>query len=145
MECFECNKIATENHHVIPKTLGGTKTIPLCGSCHAKVHQMDGKRRDSHSELTKLGLKRAKKRGVNLGNPNNMTNEGRKKGWKTNSAKAANNKNNLLAICFIKLNMELSLREIADKLNSNGYKTSRGSCFQATTVKRLINKINNLC
>jgi hypothetical protein len=38
--CFECD--ATENlydHHVVPRSYGGTRTVVLCGQCHAKVHQ----------------------------------------------------------------------------------------------------------
>jgi len=37
--CFECE--STENliqHHVVPKIVGGTKTITLCIDCHSKVH-----------------------------------------------------------------------------------------------------------
>ncbi len=37
--CFECG--GTEEihqHHVIPKSLGGTKTIPLCNMCHGRAH-----------------------------------------------------------------------------------------------------------
>ncbi len=37
--CFECG--STENihqHHIVPKSKGGTMTIPLCQSCHSKVH-----------------------------------------------------------------------------------------------------------
>ena len=37
--CFECE--STENliqHHVVPKIVGGTKTITLCVDCHGKVH-----------------------------------------------------------------------------------------------------------
>jgi 5-methylcytosine-specific restriction endonuclease McrA len=56
-KCFECGNSATENHHVIPKSLGGTKTVPLCSSCHMKVHGLDGTRRaESHVENTKRGL-----------------------------------------------------------------------------------------
>ena len=36
--CFECSNKATFDHHVIPESLGGTKTIPLCSDCHSKVH-----------------------------------------------------------------------------------------------------------
>ena len=38
--CFECD--AMENlydHHVVPRSYGGTRTVVLCGQCHAKVHQ----------------------------------------------------------------------------------------------------------
>tara|TARA_Y100000034_G_scaffold31373_1_gene38387 strand:+ start:44 stop:712 length:669 start_codon:yes stop_codon:yes gene_type:complete len=37
--CFECE--STKNlvqHHVVPKIVGGTKTITLCVDCHGKVH-----------------------------------------------------------------------------------------------------------
>ena len=39
VECFECG--STENihqHHVVPQSKGGTKTIPLCNNCHSVVH-----------------------------------------------------------------------------------------------------------
>lgn len=55
--CFECGEIATEQHHVIPKVLGGKKTVPLCTACHMKVHGLDGtKRADNHLENIKRGL-----------------------------------------------------------------------------------------
>jgi len=40
--CFECGSPANHNHHVIPKQLGGTKTVPLCNFCHPKAHGKDG-------------------------------------------------------------------------------------------------------
>lgn len=36
--CFECGENADVNHHVIPQSLGGTKTVPLCNKCHSLVH-----------------------------------------------------------------------------------------------------------
>jgi hypothetical protein len=55
--CFECGREATENHHVIPKSLGGTKTIPLCTICHMKVHDLHNtKRVDNSAELVKRGM-----------------------------------------------------------------------------------------
>lgn len=57
VKCFECGDHATEQHHVIPKVMGGTKTIPLCSRCHMKVHGLDGtKRADNHKETVKRGL-----------------------------------------------------------------------------------------
>ena len=38
-KCFECGD--DENivfHHVVPKSLGGTKTIPLCELHHSMIH-----------------------------------------------------------------------------------------------------------
>lgn len=61
--CFECGAPATERHHVVPHSLGGTKTVPLCGICHAKIHDVDGKRRTRIAELTKAALDAKKARG----------------------------------------------------------------------------------
>ncbi len=36
--CFECGDRADAAHHVVPRSLGGTKTIPLCTSCHKTIH-----------------------------------------------------------------------------------------------------------
>lgn len=56
-KCFECGNEAAEDHHVIPKVMGGTKTVPLCTSCHMKVHGLDGtKRADNHKENIKRGI-----------------------------------------------------------------------------------------
>jgi len=40
--CFECGGLAEHEHHVVPESLGGTKTVPLCRSCHALAHGVDG-------------------------------------------------------------------------------------------------------
>ena len=61
--CFECGAPATERHHIVPASLGGTKTVPLCGICHAKIHDVDGKRRIRIAELTKAALDAKKARG----------------------------------------------------------------------------------
>jgi hypothetical protein len=60
--CFECG--SDENiheHHVVPKSKGGTKTIPLCGNCHGVVHGknfgLEWKR------LQMEGINKAKKNG----------------------------------------------------------------------------------
>ena len=58
--CFECGAPATERHHIVPASLGGTKTIPLCGTCHAKVHDISSQRRNQLAELTKKSLEKRK-------------------------------------------------------------------------------------
>ena len=41
--CYMCNGHATDVHHVLPRRYGGTdhplNVVPLCKSCHIKVHQ----------------------------------------------------------------------------------------------------------
>lgn len=66
MKCFECGNSATENHHVVPKSKGGNKTIPLCGVCHSKIHSL-GKRRDDIRTLTKDALAHKKSKGERTG------------------------------------------------------------------------------
>jgi DNA invertase Pin-like site-specific DNA recombinase len=36
--CFECGNTADIEHHVIPRSKGGNKTVPLCNNCHSLVH-----------------------------------------------------------------------------------------------------------
>jgi hypothetical protein len=64
--CFECGGVANHDHHVVPKSLGGTKTIPLCVECHSKVHG----RALTHSSLVKAGIERAKAEGKKIGGSN---------------------------------------------------------------------------
>ncbi len=39
-KCFECGESGVEIHfhHIVPETMGGKKTIPLCVKCHGLVH-----------------------------------------------------------------------------------------------------------
>ena len=60
MVCFECESKAHHAHHVVPRVLGGTKTISLCSVCHAKIH---GDHLLRTSELTKAGMKKARDAG----------------------------------------------------------------------------------
>ena len=63
--CFECGSVEDIHyHHIVPSTMGGTKTIPLCIICHGKVHDRDFVK---HKELQRIGIKRAKENGVFIG------------------------------------------------------------------------------
>lgn len=60
-QCFECD--ATENlmtHHVVPRSLGGTRKINICESCHGKIHSRSF---ISHGALTKLALDERREQG----------------------------------------------------------------------------------
>ncbi len=62
--CFECGNPAEHDHHVVPHSLGGTKTVPLCATCHAKVHNVHA---IGTQALTKSGLAALKLRGMRSG------------------------------------------------------------------------------
>lgn len=55
LACFECGATAIEDHHIIPESRGGTKTVPLCGRCHDLVHDRAGNRTDSATILIAEG------------------------------------------------------------------------------------------
>lgn len=63
--CFECDQPAEHDHHVVPVSRGGTKTVPLCGICHAKAHHLDGNM--AHRHLTKAALAAKLARGERCG------------------------------------------------------------------------------
>ncbi|MBP0904869.1 recombinase family protein [Mariniflexile gromovii] len=96
--------------------------------------------REKISERTKSALKVLKAKGVKLGNPNNLTNEGRLKGAKAMKVKADLNPNNKRAKMIAKTfkTNGYTLQRIADELNSNGFKTARGNEFNPIQVSRLL-------
>ena len=57
-KCFECGLPMEEMHHVVPKSKGGTKTIPLCATCHGKVHDIKNR------TLAAIGRAKAKERDI---------------------------------------------------------------------------------
>jgi len=91
------------------------------------------------SQRTRLALQELKKKGVQLGKPENFNQTGRDKGVRTNKVKASINENNRKAKAYIKslLVQGLNYSQIAKELNTNGFTTSRGKRFQAVQVQRL--------
>jgi hypothetical protein len=120
-KCFEC---ASDDfcvyHHVVPKSLGGTKTVPLCPICNAKVHSIKS---INISDLTKRALAKKRKRGEITGGsvPYGYNLLDGHKLIKNDDEQAV-----------IKLIVDLSesgysLRKICRKLESLGYKTKIGN------------------
>lgn len=59
--CYECGSEESLNeHHIIPRSMGGVKTITLCVICHSKVHNV---KLTNHSALTRKVLKSKKESG----------------------------------------------------------------------------------
>lgn len=157
-KCFECGNPATENHHVIPKSLGGTKTVPLCSSCHMKIHGLDNTRRaESHIENTKRGLgakkEQIKKQGYfiskrtgrkieSLGNP--RLSETSMKGALASSVSRRARKlkdtnfRQTYEIASLLAERGMLRKDIAVRLNQSGYKTPKGFEFIGATVSRLL-------
>ena len=99
------------------------------------------------STRTKHALKAKKARGVRLGKPENLVNNLGKaisNSTLTNRQKALDNDNNRRAIAMLKVlvTQDLSLSEMARRLNEEGFVTSRGKQFTAWQVSVLLKRYN---
>ncbi len=91
------------------------------------------------SARTRSALAAKKARGCKLGNPSNFTQTGREKGVQAHMVKAANNPHTKQAKGYAVMlrNGGAALRNIADTLNKEGFKTARGGQYSAVQVARL--------
>ncbi len=93
--------------------------------------------RDFISKRTKAALAEAKARGVILGGLRDKTNK-RNKVRKANAVERAEAIRSIITPMITGGN---TLREIANGLNAAGLRTERGSMYQATTVSRVMSRL----
>ena len=124
--CFECGTIGpVEFHHVVPKSKGGTQTIPLCLPCHSKVHGENMlKLRTLANESRNRMIKERKEKGI----PHNL---GRKEGYRE-TMETFMNKPATKEIIEL-LNLGHTLREVAKIVNCS-----------TKTVQKVKHKIKEL-
>lgn len=97
------------------------------------------------SQRTKQSLKAKRARGATLGKPENLLNNMDKaitNSRATCNAKALSNPNNQRAAAMIQLLIRenLTLTQIAHRLNSQGFKTSQGGVFRGSQVRVLMER-----
>lgn len=94
------------------------------------------------SERTKNALAEKKKQGYKLGTPENLTDEGKKKGALVIRKKAIDNKSNIQSTALIIEYREkgCSYDKIAETLNKLNFTTSQGKKHNSTSVLRLYNR-----
>ena len=137
-KCFECNN--TNNivyHHVVPESLKGKNTIPLCQLCHDKVHHINKPRNISLSNLTKLGLQKRKQQGFKLGNPN--LKEARQNSLKVRKTNAKDFKMRIRPIALQMIADGCNASQVANNLNQLGIKTVRNELWKSTNISYLVN------
>lgn len=136
-QCFECEIIGVpiHQHHVVPRSRGGTKTIPLCEPCHSKAHHRN--KNMNTSSLVKQAIHRLKKEGRTFGNPNinrdfkEKAMATRKKNAKDFAAKVKVVIDDLLSQGY-KTN-----KDITEQLNLVGLKTRKGNKWKEQNVYRI--------
>ena len=132
MECFECGDPAEHQHHVVPHSLGGTKTVPLCERCHGLVHDrgMVG-----HARLTRAALQGKKERGEIVGAvPYGMQRLTPTSRWLVPNE----HEQKALTIARSLRALGASLRHIAAVLASQGFLARNGRQFDPQQIARML-------
>lgn len=133
-QCFECGSTTDlHNHHVVPRTLGGTKTITLCGRCHGLVHSRD---MTHHATLTKKALedKRAQGRRTSKDAP-----YGFRIDTDNDTLVADEHEQRVLGLVRSWRAAGVSIRGIVLQLTAEGVHP-RGGRWHPTTINRMLNR-----
>ncbi len=117
--CWECDAVGeVHHHHPVPRSRGGTRTIPLCIDCHGKAHDS----RMARAQLTKDGLAKAKARGVKLG---------------CRAYGHTDDERVLVARAVELRNTGLTLRATIDVLTGEGFRARGGKPLSIPTLHRI--------
>ena len=97
------------------------------------------------SQRTRQSLKAKKERGIKLGKSENLLgkhSEAIEHSNQTNRTKAKNNVNNMRAVALMRsmLKEGLTISQMTNRLNEQGFVTSKGCRFQIVQVQRLIQR-----
>lgn len=129
--CFECGNPSEYEHHVVPRSKGGTKTIPLCGACHGKAHFWD--KRMSTGELTRAALQEKRRQGKRAGNlPFGWTIAEDGTTLTENPVEAE-----VIKICKERRKGGTTFQSIADELTRRGYAPKAGKKWHCQTIKNI--------
>jgi len=131
--CFECDAPADHHHHVVPRSLGGRRTVPLCGACHARAHGLDDRTWAGHAGLTRAALQAKKARGELTGTAPygyRVASDGLTLEEDPVEAQA-------VAMLWGLRATGASIRKIADELTARGV-PARGGRWHPTTVARVL-------
>ena len=129
IRCFECQSPAVHNHHVIPKSRGGQRTIPLCEKCHQKAHNASARK------LSEEGRARIKKAGKCYGN----VPYGFKVGKNDKLVPHRKEQQTIRTMCR-HWKAGKTVIQIQKLLTARGYRNRRGQPFHKTSITRIIRR-----
>ena len=69
--CMECGVMTALLHHVVPVSMGGKQTVPLCQRCHSLAHGVLSEIQYS-SALIRIGIANARAKGTRIGRPSKL-------------------------------------------------------------------------
>lgn len=128
--CWECDAVGeVHHHHPVPRSRGGTRTIPLCIDCHGKAHDS----RMARAQLTKDALAAKKARGEMTGMAplgKRVSEDGVHLVRDETETRMVERARELRAA-------GVTVRATADTLTQEGYRTRKGGPIQPTTIQRL--------
>jgi len=133
-KCFECE--TTEDlhqHHVVPRSRGGTKTVALCHSCHMKAHGRDGNASNS-KKLIIDGLRRKRLEGQIQGRANY--------GYEISKCRTklleVVEEQNVLGIVDGMIEDGNRLKKVVAHLNDNGYRNRGGRKWSYQNLYKIL-------
>mgnify|MGYP003679952926 CR=1 FL=1 len=130
--CFECGSNEELHfHHVVPKSRGGTRTVPLCLECHGKSHD----KKMASGKLIKESMARLRQEGRALGRPDSV-----RYGWSVGENKmlVPNHEEQRIGRYVLELRCAgAHYREITEILAIQGIKNRNGNSFILPGIARL--------
>ena len=144
-KCWECGSmnVALHNHHPVPRSRGGKRTIPLCEKCHAHAHHR--KKRMNTSALVKEAYQRKKREALETGIPMKpwgnpeMVSKVQPMGQ---AVRRENARKYSAAICGMLSEIDpddkLTLEAKAEALNAIGSTSRRGRTWNKHSLHRVI-------
>jgi len=128
--CWECDAVGeVHHHHPVPKSRGGTRTIPLCIDCHGKAHE----HRMAGAQLTRDGLAAKKAKGELVGAVPYGYDLGA-----DGKTLVANEAEQLVVTAVREYRAAgLSLRTIGERLAERGMVPRKGGAWNPAQIKRI--------